>query len=236
MAWTGEPKRENTASESLAVVRIPLPAQILSRLRAEIVSGHWTPGQRLSENTLCTRFSVSRTPLRQAFKVLEAEGLITLTPNHGAVVSEPTLDGVDEKLVVLATLEALACELVCEQASDEQLQSLKALHEEMMQAYADHDVDNYYSLNDQIHRGIVEASGNQTLADFRGILVSHLERVRNLANIRVDLSETSKHEHEDIMEALLARDTAAAGQRMATHINSIRQKIRSVLRQPPAMK
>jgi|AP95_1055475.scaffolds.fasta_scaffold68714_2 DNA-binding GntR family transcriptional regulator len=229
MAWTGEPNHENMASESLAVVRIPLPAQILSRLRAEIVSGHWTPGQRLSENTLCTRFSVSRTPLRQAFKVLEAEGLITLTPNHGAVVSEPTLDGVDEKLMVLATLEALACELVCEQASDEELQSLKTLHEEMMQAYADHDVDNYYRLNDQIHRGIVEASGNQTLADFRGILVNHLERVRNLANIRVDLSEISKHEHEDIMEALMARHRTAAGQRMATHIDSIRRKIRSVL-------
>ncbi len=78
----------------------------------------------------------------------------------------------------------------------------------------------------------VEASGNRTLADFHGILASHVERVRNLVNVRKDLSETSKHEHEDIMAALLASDHTAARQRMAAHIDSVRRKIRSVLRQP----
>ena len=156
MAWTGEPQGENVVAEALAVVRRPLPAQVASRLRAEIVSGHWAPGQRLSEIKLCTRFNVSRTPLRQSFKVLEAEGLLTLLPNRGAVVTEPTLDGVDEKLTVLGGLEALACQLVCERASDKELRLLNALHETMMEAYADRDVENYYQLNDRIHGGIVE--------------------------------------------------------------------------------
>ena len=233
MSLTGEARGGNVAAEALAVVRRPLPAQIVSRLRAEIVSGHWAPGQRLSESTLCTRFNVSRTPLRQAFKVIEAEGLLTLLPNRGAVVSEPTLDGVDEKLTVLGGLEALACQLVCERASDEELRRLEALHQAMMGAYADHDVEKYYKLNDRIHRAIVEASGNRTLADFHGILVSHVERVRNLVNIRKDLSESSKHEHQDIMAALLARDRNAARRQMAAHIDSLRRKIRSVLRQLP---
>lgn len=229
MSWPVEDEGERPAEQDAAIVRLPLAEQIAGRLRSEIVSGHWAPGEKLPEHLLCARLNVSRTPLRQAFKVLESEGLIALLPHRGAVVTEPTPEDTHDKLIVLGTLECLAAELACERATDTEMGEIRALHEEMMRCYAAHDVAGYYRLNDRVHRAVVRISKSRTIAELHDVLSRHVERVRNIVNIGEDLKDSSKHEHELLIEALLARDKAIARAHMAEHMASIREKIGAVL-------
>ena len=230
MSWSMEEEEsDRPADQDPAIVRQPLAEQVAARLRNEIVSGHWVPGEKLPEHLLCARLNVSRTPLRQAFKVLQSEGLIALLPNRGAIVTEPTPEDTRDKMIVLASLECLAVELACERASDGDLAQIRTLHEEMMRHYAERDVRGYYRLNDRVHRAIVRASKNETIAEFHDVLTRHIDRVRNIVNIGEDLKDTSKHEHESLISALLARDKTRARALMADHMTSIREKIRMAL-------
>lgn len=230
MSWSmEEEENERPADQESAIVRQPLAEQVAARLRDEIVSGHWVPGEKLPEHLLCARLNVSRTPLHQAFKVLESEGLIALLPNRGAIVTEPTPEDTHDKMIVLASLECLAVELACERASDADLAQIRALHEEMMRHYAEHDVRGYYRMNDRVHRAIVRASKSRTIAEFHDVLARHVDRVRNIVNIGEDLKDTSKHEHESLIAALLARDKPRARALMTDHMTSIREKIRMAL-------
>jgi DNA-binding GntR family transcriptional regulator len=229
MSWPMEDKDERSAEQDAAIIRLPLAEQIAGRLRTEIVSGRWAPGERLPEHLLCSRLNVSRTPLRQAFKVLESEGLIALLPHRGAVVTEPTPEDTHDKLIVLGTLECLAVELACERATDAEMAELKALHDEMMRCYTVHDVDGYYRLNDRVHRAVVRISKSGTITELHDLLTRHVDRVRNIVNIGEDLKDRSKHEHEMLIEAILVRDKSAARARMAEHMTSIREKIQAAL-------
>jgi DNA-binding GntR family transcriptional regulator len=229
MSWPMEDEGERPADQDAAIVRLPLAEQIAGRLRNEIVSGRWAPGEKLPEHLLCSRLNVSRTPLRQAFKVLESEGLIALLPHRGAVVTEPTPEDTHDKLTVLGTLECLAVELACEHATDAELSEIRALHDEMMRCYAAHDVAGYYRLNDRVHRAIVRISKSRTIAELHDLLTRHVDRVRNIVNIGEDLKDRSKHEHEMLIKALLARNKDTARAHMAEHMTSIREKIRAGL-------
>lgn len=211
--------------DDAAVVRRPLPIQIVERLREQILRAEWAPGERLPEQALCARFGVSRTPLREAFKILQSEGLLALSPNRGAVVTQPTTADTEEKLRVLGALEALAIELACDNASDLEMAQIQALHADMMLAYAKQDAAGYFRLNTQVHRAIVEASGNRTLADLHAMVVRHVQRARHLANARMELSEPSKQEHEALIMALSRRDARAARAAMDLHMADIARRI-----------
>ena len=211
------------------VFKQSLQDQIVPLLREDIIAGLWSPGQRLSEPALCKRYGVSRTPLRNAFRVLASEGLIELLPNRGAVVTEPTATDIEDKLDVLTALEVLAIELACDRAPGRQIKKVASLHNQMMKAFHRHDALNYYELNARIHRAIVEASGSVTLASFHQILTLHLDRIRQIANIGEELSERSKHEHEEIIEALQARNRTAAGEAMHRHMSGVKDKIRTAM-------
>src|SRR3546814_3271082 len=99
------------------VLKQPLQDQIVPLLREDIIAGRWPPGRRLSEPTLCKQYGVSRTPLRNAFRVLASEGLVELLPNRGAVVTEPTAADIEDKLEVLIQLDALAIAFACDRAT-----------------------------------------------------------------------------------------------------------------------
>ena len=113
------------------IVRHPLPLQVVARLRQEIVAGEWAPGERVTEQLLTERYGVSRTPLREALKTVEAEGLLVLLPNRGAVITEPTLEDTEDKLRVLGTLEVMAAGLACLRASNAEIAALEKLHKRM---------------------------------------------------------------------------------------------------------
>lgn len=208
-----------------AIVRIPLVPQIISRLRAEIVAGGWAPGTKMPEAELSRRFGVSRTPLRQAFKVLEADGLLDLQPNRGAVVTRPTLEGIDDSLSIIAALEGLAIQSACELASDTQIQEIMVIHQRMMEHYRRGDAAGYYSENERIHQAIVMAGKNKSLVEIHGNLSHHIERARNLANASMSLNDRSMHEHERIATLLKERHGKMAREVMESHTLSIKSTI-----------
>lgn len=211
------------------VLRRSLPAQVQDILRSEIMTGVWAPGERLGEVALCERFGVSRTPLREALKGLEAEGLLHVFPNRGAVVSEVTIADIEDKMRVLKALEVLAVEIVCEAATDEELATISdmdsQLTETFMRARKLKDVRDFYFGNYSFHQAIVEASHNATLIDMHRHLHRHLQRVRHLAGLTEGDQPVGVEDHHEIVEALTARDAPRARSVMARHLDLVLQRL-----------
>lgn len=156
--------------------------------------------------------------MREAFKILAAEGLVVLSPNRGAVVAEVSPEDMQEKLYVLSVLEQAAAELTCSHASDDELAELQALHFEMKAAFLRRDRQNYFRLNQAIHRRIVELARNPTLTDMHATLSRQLYRVRYLSNDKNEKWAKAMEEHEAIMAALESRDAERVGQELRRHL------------------
>src|SRR5258706_9125934 len=131
---------------SFLIEHSSLQARALDRLRDEIVNGVWKPGERLQERTLCERFGISRSPLREAYQVLAAEGLLELPRNRGAIVASPSLSDVLQHHVLLEALEVVAIELVCDNASDAEIAAIIAKHKEEQRAKS----SDAYRLNNEL--------------------------------------------------------------------------------------
>ena len=106
--------------------------ELLNRLRRMIIDGQFMPGDKVPERQLCDQFGVSRTPLREALKVLAAEGLVQLAPNRGAMIATLSADELEECLAISTALEALSGELACENVTDAEMEKIRTLHAEMI--------------------------------------------------------------------------------------------------------
>ena len=210
----------------ISPIRRPLHEETVDRLRDLIVQGELAPGSRLNERVLTARLGVSRTPLREAIKLLATEGLVDLLPNRGAVVAPIDPARIAETLTVMGALESLAGELVCAQASDESLADIRALHYEMLAMHARRDLDGYFRYNQAIHLKIVEASGNAVLAQTYRQLNANVRRVRYMANLSAERWDAAVQEHEAILAALNARDAARLKRLLRDHLAA---KLASVL-------
>ena len=210
----------------LSPIRRPLHEETVDRLRDLIVQGELAPGSRLNERVLTARLGVSRTPLREAIKLLATEGLVDLLPNRGAVVAPIDPARIAETLTVMGALESLAGELVCAQASDESLADIRALHYEMLAMHARRDLDGYFRYNQAIHLKIVEASGNAVLAQTYRQLNANVRRVRYMANLSAERWDAAVQEHEAILAALNARDAVRLKRLLRDHLAA---KLASVL-------
>jgi DNA-binding GntR family transcriptional regulator len=196
----------------------PLAQQVAARIRDMIIQDLLTPGEWIREQALADKLSVSRTPLREALKMLELDGLIRLLPNRGAVLMELTVEEVKEKLEVLAVLEALAGKLACQNATDAELAEVKALHYEMLAWFSRKNRLEYFKLNQRIHLAIVAASGNQTLIETHGRINAQLYRVRYQSNLQNELWGTAVDEHEEMVAALEARNSEELSKCMLNHL------------------
>src|SRR3954470_23614768 len=156
--------------------------EILARLRDYIVEGHVADGGRLSERQLCEMLGVSRTPLREALKVLAAEGLVELLPNRGARVRPLSAADIRELFDLMGGLEGLAGRLACEKISDEEIGKIERFHHDMYGFYMRQDMQGYFRMNQLIHRAIVDAAANATLHATYESLAGRIRRVRFSAN------------------------------------------------------
>ena len=195
----------------------PLAQQVAARIRVMIIQDQLTPGEWIREQALADKLEVSRTPLREALKMLELEGLIRLLPNRGAVVTELTVEEVKEKLEVLAVLEALGGKLACQKATDSELAEIRALHYEMLAWFSRQNRLEYFKLNQRIHLAIVAASGNRTLIETHARINAQLYRVRYQSNLQNELWGTAVEEHEEMLAALTAHDSEALSRCMLNH-------------------
>lgn len=200
------------------ISRRTLHEELVERLREIILEGGLEAGAKVPERELCERLGVSRTPMREALKVLAADKLVTLIPNRGAVVRGLTPDDIDELFPVIGALEALAGELACAHITDEQIAAITALHEDMLAHYETGHRAGYFRLNQQIHEAIVDASGNSVLVEQYRALSAPLRRARYVANLSGDRWAQAVAEHESILAALSQRDGAALSGILRAHL------------------
>jgi DNA-binding GntR family transcriptional regulator len=200
------------------IARLSLHGETVARLRDLIVRGELRPNERLGERELCDRFGISRTPLREALKVLAAEGLVELLPHRGARVAGLSRDDVRHLFEVLASLESLSGELAAARITEEQLAEVDALHAAMLEAYRRRDLRVYFKHNQAIHERIVAAAGNPILADVYHGLNVRVGRARYAANTSEERWSEAIREHEAMIGALRARDAAALATILREHL------------------
>ena len=203
-----------------------LHEEVLSKLRLMILEGELEPGSRIVERSLCERFKVSRTPLREAFKVLRSEGLVEILPNRGARVPTFGKKEICDALEIMAALEGLAGELAAERAADDVIADLRALHYQMFAHYLRSQVPEYFRVNQSIHRRIVEAAGNQLLTTNHDALALRVMRARYLMNLwdHTRWADAIKS-HEAILDALVRRSGAELGQLLRQHLHAQTQRV-----------
>jgi DNA-binding GntR family transcriptional regulator len=184
-----------------------LHGEVLGRLRDYIVEGHLSDGARVPERQLCELFGVSRTPLREALKVLASEGVVDLLPNRGARVRTLSERDIHELFDLMAGLEALAGRLACESITDEEVAEIERLHHEMYGFYLRRDMPGYFEANQAIHRLIVAAARNSALAAAYDGYAGRIRRIRYGANLarKRDRWGEAMREHEAILDALRRR-------------------------------
>ena len=200
------------------ISRRPLHAEAVDRLRELITQGKLPPGARLNERVLCERLGVSRTPLREAIKLLATEGLVELLPNRGAVVSRIDPAALAETLEVMGALEGLAGELACRRATPARIAEIRALHEKMLARHARGDLATYFRYNQAIHLEIVAAAGNAKLAATYRQLNANVQRARYMANLSSERWNQAVAEHEEILAALEARDAVRLRRLLQDHL------------------
>ena len=213
-----------------AIPRRTLHEELVGRLRRQIVEGILPPGDKINEKALCQTYQVSRTPLREALKVLAREGLVVLTPHRGAQVSMLTVEDMEEAFPVIGALEALAGELACQNATDAEIARIGQLHERMASAHADKDRARYFRLNQQIHQTLADAARNPTLTAMRQMLDGRVSRARYYANISAPRWDQAMDEHNQILAALQARNGARLGAVLKQHLENKLDTLKSVLR------
>jgi DNA-binding GntR family transcriptional regulator len=207
-----------------SVVRYaPMHDQILPHLRRDIVENRWKSGERLSEPLLCREFGVSRTPLRQALKTLETEGLVRLIPHVGAVVTDPDEAEVGERMEVLIALEQLAATRVAEAGKPQVLREIHRIQQDMNAAAKARDAEHYYALNDQFHLAIVHGTGNRSLMDLHEKVMWHVHRERHRVNFGESVTSDSASSHTDLLRAIMKRQPEAAGRAMREHLEHVGQ-------------
>lgn len=192
--------------------------EIAAALEAEIMRGELPPGQRLDEQALGRRFSVSRTPVREALRLLAASGLISLAPRVGAVVARPTVGEIVDLFELVGELEAAAARLACERMADHHRARIAEAYEACRRASRGGDVEAYIARNDAFHAAIHAASDNGALKRQIALLNKRLMPYRRFITFRPERSQTAEQEHEILARALLAGDGTVAAQAMRDHV------------------
>jgi len=214
--------------DSIKISRLALHEQAAMRLRTMLVEGYIQPGSKLNERELCGLLHVSRTPLREAIKLLASEGMVL--PNRGAVAVKLSEADVQETFEVLANLEGFSGELAAQRITDQELAELYALHLEMMASYTRQDLSNYYRLNALIHAGINRAAKNPILCRIYTSINTRVQSLRFRTNLNADKWKRAVKEHEQMIEALQARDSVLLRKVLINHIENKRDSVLALLR------
>jgi DNA-binding GntR family transcriptional regulator len=220
-------------ADVISIPRQVLHQEVALRLRQRIVEGQLAPGAKLNERELSESLEVSRTPLREAIKMLAAEGLVELLPNRGAVVAQMSVQDVADTFELIAGLEGQSGELAAERISDAQLAEIRALHYEMLAAFTRRDLATYYRLNALIHSHINAAAGNRVLTQTWANVNARLQALRFRSNFDEAKWQRAMKEHERMVELLAARDAAALRALMVSHLLNKRDAVLELMRAGP---
>jgi len=217
-------------AEIISIPRQVLHQEVATRLRQRIVEGQIAPGAKLNERELSELLRVSRTPLREAIKMLAAEGLVELLPNRGAVAASLGEQDVADTFEVIAGLEGQSGELAAQGITDDELAEITALHYEMLAAFTRRDLSTYYRLNAQIHMLINAAARNPVLTQTWRNVNARLQALRFRSNFDEAKWQRAVHEHERMVELLAARDGPALRSLLVQHLDNKRDAVLELMR------
>ncbi|MGS5087530.1 GntR family transcriptional regulator [Hydrogenophaga sp. A37] len=204
--------------------------EVASKLRERIFTGELAPGSFVDEPGLCSEWSISRTPLREALKVLTAEGLLRHEPRRGCFVSEITERDLDEIFPVIALLEGRCAFEAANNATDADLGALEQLHDRLQRSAKAKRITEYYETNFAIHEAIILLANNRWLAQ----VIGDLRKIVKLARLQQlhapGRLEQSLSEHMAVYAALKAHDAEGAEAAMRTHLTRQRVALRELAR------
>jgi DNA-binding GntR family transcriptional regulator len=217
-------------AEIIEISRLGLHDQVAARLRTLLIEGRIAPGAKLNERELSELLRVSRTPLREAIKLLAAEGLVDLLPNRGAVAVKLTEADILNTFEVLAGLEAMSGEFAAERITDDELTHIRAMHFEMLAAFTRRDLSNYYRLNALIHAAINDAAKNPVLTSTYNGINARVQSLRFRTNQNETKWKRAVQEHETMVQALGAHDAATMRKVLVEHLVNKRNTVIDLLR------
>jgi DNA-binding GntR family transcriptional regulator len=197
-----------------------------------VLAGEFNPGDRISEKELAIRFGISRGPIREALRSLEAAGLVEQVPNRGVFVRQLSAEQADEIYEVRAALFALAGGLLAQRASDDEVEHLRRFLRRMNDAVERDDFATYSRENFAFHEYIVERAGNRVLAAQYLSLIKQLRLYRARSLMFGNAMNASSEEHREMVEAIAARDPERAYAAHHRHVATAKERLKSHLSRP----
>ncbi|MGQ7847624.1 GntR family transcriptional regulator [Granulosicoccus sp. 3-233] len=202
-----------------AINRNPLHAQVAATMRDRIMQGELRPADRLNEIALCEELDISRTPLREAIKLLEAEGLVTIRPHKGAIVAEISMQEISEVFDLLAPLEALGIRLAMTRMSAEEKSRIIALHDRMIAFYESNDREGCFLTDYEFHNTLIAAARHDVLQSTHQSLSNRSQRGRYLAprfdQQKLDIAMAA---HQELIVAVKDDEIETAARLMHDHV------------------
>lgn len=209
---------------------LPLRDVVFNTLRQAILTGELKPGERLMEIHLANKLGVSRTPIREAIRKLELEGLVTMIPRRGAEVAQITEKSMNDVLEVRRALDALCVELACERITEEDLGRLKQACDAFEAAVRTKDVKKVAKADVELHDIIVQATGNQRLIQLINNLSEQMYRYRFEYIKDIGQHQRLIDEHRMIYESIVKKDREAASHAAHVHIDNQKKAIIAQIR------
>jgi DNA-binding GntR family transcriptional regulator len=204
--------------DTIGSQHLPLRDQVLIALRQRIVNGDYPPGERLTEDRLAEDFGVSRNPVREALRVVEAEGFVNVIPRRGAFVARPDAATISDMFAMREQLERLAARLAAERATPADVADLRALLDAAREATERADFSRVAELNSELHMRVIAISGNKWLASIATSLYLQVYWV-----FRAGVADRAPHswiEHIRLVDAIEAGDPLAADKAAKTHVDA----------------
>ncbi len=208
------------------IARTSLHSEVTARLRSLIVESQIKPGERVPELEISKELGVSRTPIREALKVLASEGLVELLPLRGAVVKSFSPKDAADMLEVMGMLESFAAQEACK-ADQKRIDHVLAMHEKMKALFVKGKRPEYFELNQKIHDAMVEMADNESLVMVHQTLSKRMRSLRYSGNSTPDNWRGALDDHEEIAQALAQRDVKKIKKAVNDHfINTIKRVVK----------
>ncbi|MBL7205742.1 MAG: GntR family transcriptional regulator [Desulfobacteraceae bacterium] len=195
-----------------------LHQEIVSQIHEMISKGVLVRGQKIDEKRLCESMGVSRTPVREALRLLKSDGLIDLIPHKGAYVSQPCIEEINDMFEVMSVLEGTCARLAVANMKGKDFKRIESLHEELEEHYRNRDYEAYLKKNHVFHIFIQELAGNKVLNDVINSLRQKILLYRQKQLYQPERFEQSIQEHGDLVEGFRKRDPVSAELLMKHHL------------------
>jgi DNA-binding GntR family transcriptional regulator len=208
-----------------------LPEKLANQLRRDILRGRLVPGDSVKERDKAADLGVSRTPMREAIRIVAREGLITLRPSRSPIVAIPDIKAITDDVEVLISIEKLSGKLACDRATNTDIDEIAAITQHMSNNFDTMDPLDMFEIDMSFHSAIARASHNEPLAEIHTRFLSRLWRARFLAAVKRRNRSNVVSDHTSILNALRSRDPLAVSAALGTHLDLLSEDISSVIYQ-----